>query len=81
MNWNSMRGWKRSSRVRSLAACALVCVCPAGAAEPASEDALPEAFFEFLAEWEDEHGQWQDPTEYEGAQWQVLDQKAGQSDE
>jgi hypothetical protein len=51
------------------------------AAEPPDSDELPEAFIEFLADWDDEHGQWQDPLEYADPQWQALDQNAGQDDE
>ncbi len=76
-----MSGWKRSNRIVSAVGTALVLACPTGAAEEGAEESLPEAFIEFLADWEDEQGEWQDPMEYEAPQWQVLDQKAGQTDD
>ncbi|TCK16999.1 hypothetical protein DFR30_0219 [Thiogranum longum] len=44
-------------------------LCLMAAAAPAADDAqgedLSQAFLEFLGEWEDEKGDWQDPLEYE----------------
>jgi transposase len=42
---------------------------------------LPEGLLEFLAEWEDERGEWQDPLEYLDPQWQKLDERVGPNDE
>ena len=44
-------------------------------------EALPGAFLEFLADWEDERGGWQDPLEYQDPHWQALDERVGQDDE
>ncbi len=33
------------------------------------------AFLEFLADWEDERGEWQDPLEYQNPQWRALRDK------
>lgn len=76
-----MSGWKRSNQVARALGTALVLMSPAGVAKERVEEPLPEAFLEFLTEWEDERGEWQDPMEYEDPQWQVLDQKVGQTDE
>ena len=44
----------------------LCLVVPAASAvEEAQDEALSQAFLEFLGEWEDEQGNWQDPLEYE----------------
>ncbi|MBT3045371.1 MAG: hypothetical protein AB2728_13935 [Candidatus Thiodiazotropha sp.] len=46
------------------------------------EEAVPSAaFFEFLADWEDEKGDWQDPMEYQEMGLDFLDQKEDQVDE
>jgi hypothetical protein len=52
-----------------------------GLAAEATVEALPGAFLEFLADWEDERGEWQDPLEYQDPQWQALDERVGQDDE
>jgi len=70
-----MPGSKRRNPAASLISLGLMVVCPAGLAEETDEAPLSEAFLEFLAESDDEQGEWQDPMEYEGRQWQVLDQK------
>ncbi|MEW8506154.1 MAG: hypothetical protein AB2598_05580 [Candidatus Thiodiazotropha sp.] len=47
-----------------------------------SGDALPSsAFLEFLAEWEDENGEWQDPIEYHEMGLEFIDQREDQDDE
>lgn len=76
-----MSGWKKPNQVASLVVAAMVLMPAAGVAEERVEEPLPEAFLEFLSEWEDEHGEWQDPMQYQDPHWQVLDQKAGQTDE
>jgi len=52
----------------------------AGEAPPggASTDrqVLPAEFLEFLGEWEDRQGNWQDPMEFDDPKWQSLDVKA-----
>ena len=67
-------------RARAVAA-VLFLLSPTGVAEERATEPLPEAFLEFLADWEDDRGEWQDPMEYEDPQWQVLDQKTGRTDE
>jgi hypothetical protein len=69
-----MTGWKQHNPVASLLSLLLAWVNPAIAAEQVSDEALPEAFLEFLAEWADERGAWQDPLVYENPEWQELDQ-------
>jgi hypothetical protein len=59
----------------------LVLASVAGLAGERSDRALAEEFLQFLADWEDEQGQWQDPLEYQGPEWQSLDAMAGQDDE
>jgi hypothetical protein len=76
-----MPGSKRRNPAASLVGLGLMVVCPAGLAEDTDEAPLSEAFLEFLAESEDEQGEWQDPMDYEGQQWQVLDQKTEKTDE
>lgn len=70
-----MPGSKRHTPAASLVGLGLMVVCPAGLAEETDEAPLSEAFLEFLAYSENEQGEWQDPMDYEGQQWQVLDQK------
>jgi len=70
-----MPGSKRRNPAASLISLGLMVVSPASLAEETDEAPLSAAFLEFLAESDDEQGEWQDPMEYEGQQWQVLDQK------
>jgi len=70
-----MPGSKRRNPAASLVGLGLMVVCPVGLAEAVDAASLSEAFLEFLADSEDEQGEWQDPMDYEGQQWQVLDQK------
>ncbi len=45
---------------------ALCLVAPAApATDNAQDEDLSQAFLEFLGDWEDEKGNWQDPLEYE----------------
>jgi hypothetical protein len=60
---------------------ALVLASGISLAEDSSDAALPEGLLEFLADWEDERGEWQDPLEYLDPQWETLDERVGQSDE
>jgi len=76
-----MPGSKRRNPAASLVGLGLMIVCPAGLTEDTDEAPLSEAFLEFLAESEDEQGEWHDPMDYEGQQWQVLDQKTEKADE
>ena len=76
-----MTGWKTFRPIVSSVGASLLLVGAGMAAEPAAEAALPDGFLEFLADWDNEQGDWQDPIEYEDPQWQVLDEQAGQSDE
>ena len=48
---------------RGLALCLVAAALPA--AENTQDEDLSQAFLEFLGEWEDEQGNWQDPLEYE----------------
>ena len=65
----------------SLSGLVLMLACTAGLAEESGDEALSEAFLEFLADWGDEQGEWQDPMAYEDPEWQVLDKKVEQTDE
>ena len=76
-----MPGSKRRNPAVSLVGLGLMVVCPAGLAEGTDEAPLSEAFLEFLADSENEQGEWQDPMDYEGRQWQVLDRKTEKTDE
>jgi len=69
-----MPGSKRRNPVASLIGSILSALCPAGLAGEYADAQLSEAFLEFLADSEDEQGEWQGPLYYEGRQWQVLDQ-------
>jgi hypothetical protein len=55
------RGWQISRW--GLALCLIAPTAPA--AENAQDEELSLSFLEFLGEWEDEQGNWQDPLEYE----------------
>ncbi|MBT2970433.1 MAG: hypothetical protein B6D72_09645 [gamma proteobacterium symbiont of Ctena orbiculata] len=47
-----------------------------------SDESLPStAFLEFLADWENENGAWQDPMEYQEMGLEFLDQRENQDDE
>ncbi len=48
---------------------------------PREEAPPPEAFLEFLSEWADQQGNVQDPAEFEGPKWQLLDNYAERHDE
>ena len=73
-----MSGWKRHNRTVSAALCLLAGVTaqadapPVGNTTPAGQG-LPAAFLEFLGEWEDQQGNWQDPLEFDDPKWQLLD--------
>ena len=69
-----MPGSKRHSPAVSLISLGLVFMCAAGRAEEVEDAPVSEAFLEFLADGEDRQGEWQDPMDYAGRQWQVLDQ-------
>ena len=76
-----MPGWKKRNR----AASALVCLFSGmslQAAEPSlAEPNLPAGFLEFLGEWEDSQGNWQDPMMFDGPEWKSLDDAVEQQDE
>ncbi len=76
-----MTGWNTPRAAASLLGVVLLLVSAVNLAEEVSDDALAEGFLEFLADWEDEQGQWQDPLEYQDPQWQALDERLGQGDE
>lgn len=68
-----MPGWKKRSQTASALACLLSGVT-LQAAESVVEDKLPAAeFLEFLGEWEDAQGNWQDPMMFNGPEWKSLD--------
>ncbi len=76
-----MPGWKRRSRTVSAVLCLLVGVsAQANGAQRDDETTagadLPTAFLEFLGEWEDQQGNWQDPLEFDDPKWQSLDNEA-----
>ena len=81
-----MPGWKRHSRTVS-SVLALIAGAAAQAADPPpgqpipAQSALPEAFLEFLGEWSDQQGNWQDPLEFDDPRWQLLDNDAERHDE
>ena len=76
-----MTGWKVPRAAARLLTLALVLASGINLAEDSSDAALPEGLLEFLADWEDERGEWQDPLEYLDPQWETLDERVGQSDE
>ena len=76
-----MIGWSTPTAAAELLWIVLLLAGVVDAAEDVADTALPEGFLEFLADWEDEQGQWQDPLEYEDPQWQALDDRLGQGDE
>lgn len=77
-----MTGWNTPKAAASLLlGTALALASAVACAVDRSDDALPAGFLEFLADWEDEQGQWQDPLEYQDPQWQALDERVGQDDE
>jgi hypothetical protein len=76
-----MTGWKVPRAAARLLTLALVLASGISLAEDSSDAALPEGLLEFLADWEDERGEWQDPLEYLDPQWETLDERVGQSDE
>jgi hypothetical protein len=52
------------------------------AAEPSlAESKLSAGFLEFLGEWEDSQGNWQDPMMFDGPEWKSLDDAVEQQDE
>ena len=76
-----MPGWKKRSQTASALVCLLSGVT-LQAAESVVEDKLPPAdFLEFLGEWEDPHGNWQDPMMFNGPEWKSLDDEVEQQDE
>ena len=73
-----MPGWKPPNLAVSAVLCLLVGVA-AWADEPADDrsgQALSAAFLEFLGEWEDQQGNWQDPLEFDDPKWWSLDDDA-----
>ncbi len=76
-----MPGWMKSNPAASLFGLVLVLTFAVCLAEESGGESLPEGFLEFLAEWEDEQGEWQDPMVYEGREWQELDRQVEQTDE
>lgn len=67
-----MTGWMRHKQLASV----LILLCSA-LAQADEQDALAtemdEAFLLFLADWEDEQGNWQDPLEYDDPKWTEMD--------
>jgi len=76
-----MTGWKVPRAAARLLTLALVLASGISLAEDSSDAALPEGLLEFLADWEDERGEWQNPLEYLDPQWQTLDERVGPIDE
>ncbi len=78
-----MPGWKPRKPVVS-AVLGLLAGVTAQANEPAAEPSEPvvsAAFLEFLGEWEDQQGDWQDPLEFDDPKWRSLDDDAERQDE
>ena len=76
-----MTGWNRPRAAARLLRLVLVLASGISLAEDGADAALPDGLLEFLAEWEDERGEWQDPLEYLDPQWETLDETVGQNDE
>ena len=76
-----MTGWNRPRAAASLLGPILMLASAVSLAAEEPVEALPGAFLEFLADWEDERGEWQDPLEYQDPQWQALDERVGQDNE
>ncbi len=74
-----MRGWKSNRQTVNGVVMALTLCGGVAAAEPDNEPILSAEFLEFLADWENDQGKWQDPIEYEDPRWQALDEEAGQN--
>ena len=76
-----MTGWNRPRAAASLVGPILMLASALSLPAEDPVEGLPGAFLEFLADWEDERGEWQDPLEYQDPQWQALDERVGQDDE
>ncbi len=76
-----MTGWKPRTQAVSVLTALLVSVQPAAMPETSGDEELPETFLEFLSEWENSNGEWQDPMEYEDPHWELLDQNVEKRDE
>lgn len=81
-----MPGLKPHNRIASAIVCLLaVAAAQAGDTQPQEPErdsqTPPEAFLLFLGEWQDEQGNWQDPMDFDGPGWQVLDERAEQRNE
>ena len=75
-----MTGWMR--RKPLVSALLLICAAPMQAAEQGTvTEHVDEEFLMFLADWEDEQGNWQDPLDYEDQKWAELDNKQVTDDE
>ena len=76
-----MPGWKQRNRAVSALLC-LLASATTPADEPQAGDTaadgqeLSTAFLEFLGEWGDQQGNWQDPLEFEDPKWRSLDDDA-----
>jgi len=73
-----MLGWKPRNPAVSAVLCLLAGVTAQADEPPAnrSGQALSAAFLEFLGEWEDQQGNWQDPLEFDDPKWRSLDDDA-----
>lgn len=76
-----MPGWKIPNPVASLAGLLLAVSAVTAQAGEDDDEVLPAALLEFLADWEDPQGEWQDPMDYADPQWQLPQREAEQNDE
>jgi len=76
-----MHGWKKHNRTASALVCLFSSVTLQAAETAADEPTLPAGFLEFLGEWEDAKGNWQDPMALDGPEWQSLDDDVEQQNE
>lgn len=76
-----MPGWKKHNQTVSALVCLFGCMTLCASESAVEHTALPAEFLEFLGEWEDSQGNWQDPMVFEGPEWKSLDDEVEQQDE
>lgn len=76
-----MPGWKKCNRTASALVCLSGGVTLLAAGTAAGDTPPPADFLEFLGEWEDSQGNWQDPAMFNGPEWKSLDDEVEQQDE
>ena len=75
-----MTGWMRHKPLVSVLMLCCTIVAQADQKETEAAD-VDEAFLLFLADWEDEEGNWQDPLTYDDPKWDELDNRQVHDDE